>query len=145
MTPARARKPSAAAVAAAGVMPASNSAIVLDSSCWLEFFADTDRADHFAAVIEDVESLVVPVLTIYEVVKKLAREADAETATAALSLMQRGRVVEVDLNLALAAAVSGLPMADSLIYATARQYGAALWTQDAHFDDLPGVKYFPKP
>ena len=145
MTPARARKPSAAAVAAASVTTASNSEIVLDSSCWLEFLADTDRADHFAAVIEDVESLVVPVLTIYEVVKKLAREAGDETASAALSLMQRGRVVEVDLNLALAAAVSGLPMADSLIYATARRHGAALWTQDAHFDGLPGVKYFPKP
>ena len=142
MTPARARKPGAAALAAAA---ASNAAIVLDSSCWLEFFADTDRADQFAAAIEAVESLVVPVLTIYEVVKKLAREAGDETAAAALSLMQRGRVVEIDLTLALAAAVNGLPMADSLIYATALQHGATLWTQDAHFDGLPGVKYFPKP
>ena len=118
---------------------------MLDSSCWLEFFADTDRADHFAAAIEAVESLVVPVLTVYEVVKKLAREAGDETAATALSLMQRGRVVEIDLNLALAAAVNGLPLADSLIYATARLHGAALWTQHAHFDGLPGVRYFPKP
>jgi predicted nucleic acid-binding protein len=58
--------------------------------------------------------------------------------------MQRGRVVEIDLNLVLAAAVNGLPMVDSLVYATARQQGAARWTQDAHFDGLPGVKYFPK-
>ena len=110
----------------------------------MEFFADTDRADLFAAAIDDVEDLVVPVLTVYEIVKKLIREAGEETAAAALSLMQRGRVVAVDLPLALEAAVVGLPMADSLIYAAARRHGGVLWTQDAHFDGLPGVRYFPK-
>ncbi len=119
--------------------------LVLDSSCWIEFFADTERADLFAPLVEQVEALVVPVITVYEVVKKLAREAGDETATAALSLMQRGRVVEVDLSLALDAAVLGLPLADSLIYATARRHGAELWTQDTHFDGLPGVRYFPRP
>ncbi len=118
--------------------------IVLDSSCWMEWFADTDRADLFAPAIEAAEQLVVPVLTMYEVVKKLAREAGDETAAAALSLMQRGRIVNIDLGLALEAAVNGLPMADSLIYATARHHGAVLWTQDAHFDGLPAVRYFQK-
>lgn len=120
-------------------------AIVLDSSCWMEYFADTDRADLFAPAVEAVEGLVVPVLTIYEVVKKLAREAGDETAAAALSLMQRGRVVAIDVGLALDAAVNGLPMADSLIYAMAKRESATLWTQDAHFEGLAGVKYFPKP
>lgn len=119
--------------------------IVLDSSCWLEYFADTDRADAFAPAVHAVELLVVPVLTVYEVVKKLAREAGDETASAALSLMQRGRVVPIDVNLVLSAAVNGLPMADSLIYATAQQHQAVLWTQDAHFEGLPGVRYFAKP
>jgi predicted nucleic acid-binding protein len=119
--------------------------IVLDSSCWLEWFADTDRAELFAAAIEATDQLVVPVLTVYEVVQKLAREAGDETASAALSLMQRGQVVAIDLSLALDAAVVGLPLADSLIYATARRHGATLWTQDAHFDGLPGVSYFAKP
>ena len=118
--------------------------VVLDSSCWMEFFADTPRADLFAAAIEDVDRLVVPVLTIYEVVKKLAREAGDETASAALSLMQRGQVVPVDLSLALDAAVNGLPMADSLIYATARRHGAELWSQDADLEGLDGVRYFVK-
>lgn len=117
---------------------------VLDSSCWLEFFADTDRADLFADAIETVDSLVVPVVTIYEVVKKLWREAGEETAAAALSLMQRGRVVDVDVTLALSAAGNGLPLADSLIYATARLSGAVLWTQDAHFEGMDGVSYFEK-
>ncbi|MEO7851071.1 MAG: type II toxin-antitoxin system VapC family toxin [Rubrivivax sp.] len=118
---------------------------MLDSSCWMEFFADTDRAELFAAAVEQVEQLVVPVLTVYEVIKKLAREAGEDTATTAMSLMQRGRVVEIDLGLVLDAAVNGLPMADSLIYATAQHHGAELWTQAAHFDGLPGVRYFRKP
>lgn len=117
---------------------------VLDSSCWLEFFADTDRADLFATVIENTDSLVVPVITVYEVTKKLAREAGEDVATAALSLMQRGQIVPVDLSLALDAALNGLPLADSLIYATAQRHGAELWTQDSHFDGRPGVRYFPK-
>jgi predicted nucleic acid-binding protein len=118
--------------------------IVLDSSCWIEYFADTERADLFAPAVEAVESLVVPVLTVYEVFKKLLREAGEDTATAALSLMQRGRVIDIDTSLALEATANGLPMAHSLIYATARRHGAVLWTQDAHFDALPGVRFFAK-
>ena len=119
--------------------------IVLDSSCWIEYFADTDRADLFASAIESPELLIVPVLTVYEVIKKLSRDAGEEVATAALSLMQRGRVMPIDLNVALEATVNGLPMADSLIYATALHHNALLWTQDAHFEGLPNVNYFRKP
>ena len=142
MTPAskpplvRQRKPKASASAAP---------LVLDSSCWLEFFADTDRADLYAQAIEHTKDLVVPVLTIYEVAKKLARESGDDVAAAALSLMQHGKIVSIDLPLALEAAVNGLPLADSLIYATARHHGAELWTQDGHFAGLPGVRYFAKP
>lgn len=135
--PAKSRKPRLRAAEAV--------LVVLDSSCWLEYFADTDRADLFAPAVELVETLIVPVLTVYQVVKKLAREAGDEVASAALSLMQRGRIVDIDLSLALEAAVNGLPMADSIIYATARRHGAVLWTQDAHFDGLAGVQFFRKP
>lgn len=119
--------------------------VVLDSSCWLEFFADTDRADLYADAIEHAQDLVVPVLTVYEVAKKLARDVGDDVAAAALSLMQRGQVIPIDLPLALEAAVNGLPLADSLIYATARHHGAELWTQHSHFEGLPGVRYFAKP
>ena len=119
--------------------------VALDSSCWLEFFADTDRADLYAGAIEHAQDLLVPVLTVYEVARKLAREVGDDVAAAALSLMQRGKVVSIDLPLALEAAVNGLPLADSLIYATARHHGAELWTQDSHFEGLPGVRYFAKP
>ena len=117
---------------------------VLDSSCWLEFFADTPHADAYAGSIDEVQHLIVPVVTVYEVVKKLARDASEDVAAAALALMQRGQVVGVDLPLAMQAAVNGLALADSLIYATAQAHRAELWTHDAHFAGLPGVRYLPK-
>ena len=118
--------------------------VVLDSSCWLEHFADTPRAELFAPALATPAALVVPVLTVYEVVKKLARELGDEVASEALALMRQGELVEIDLRLALAATRHGLPLADSLIYATAQAHGAELWTQDAHFDGLPGVRFFDK-
>ena len=120
------------------------SLIVLDSSCWLEYFAETPYAARFDAVIENPQALIVPVITIYEVIKKTARERGQELASIALTLMQQGQIVELDLNLALAATAHNLPLADSLIYATAQAHDATLWTQDQHFEGLPGVKYFPK-
>jgi predicted nucleic acid-binding protein len=61
--------------------------------------------------------------------------------------MQQGLVVELDSNIALSAARTsmdcGLPMADSVMLATARAFGATLWTQDEHFKGLPGVRYRP--
>jgi predicted nucleic acid-binding protein len=124
--------------------PRKISPIVLDSSCWLEYFAETPYAARFEGVIASPQALIVPVITIYEVVKKTARERGQELASIALTLMQQGQVVDMDLHLALAATTCNLPLADSLIYATAQAHGATLWTQDQHFDGLPGVKYFPK-
>jgi predicted nucleic acid-binding protein len=118
--------------------------VVLDSSCWLEYLADTPRADLYASAVERVEDLVVPVITVYEVVKKLARELGEDVAAEALALMRRGEVVAIDVELAAQAATLSLPLADSMIYATARRAGAMLWTQDAHFEPLAGVRYFGK-
>lgn len=124
--------------------PRKISSIVLDSSCWLEYFAETPYAARFDGVIANPQALIVPVITIYEVVKKTARERGQELASIALTLMQQGQVVDMDLHLALAATTYNLPLADSLIYATAQAHGATLWTQDQHFEGLPGVQYFPK-
>jgi toxin FitB len=137
-------KPAAKPAAARAVPGRGKHPVVLDSSCWLEHFADSPRAPMFAAAIDRAEALIVPLITIYEVIKKLARESGDEVAAQALTLMQQGRVVEIDVHLALAATRNGLPLADSLIYATARAHDAELWTQDAHFDGLPGVRYFAK-
>ena len=123
---------------------AGASPLVLDSSCWLEFLLDSPRADTFEPPILVPENLIVPVITIYEVFKKIARELSQEIASQAATLMRRGQVIDLDMQLCIDAATNGLPFADSLIYATAQSRNAVLWTQDAHFDGLPGVKYFPK-
>jgi toxin FitB len=118
-----------------------NGAHVVDSSGWLEYFADTERANFFAPAIENTEQLIVPVVTLYEVFKKVLRERGENEALQVASVMQAGRVVDVDASLALDAARYALPLADSLIYATALRHQATLWTQDAHFKGLPDVRF----
>lgn len=123
---------------------AAATSVVLDSSCWLEFLMDTPRAALFADVLDEADALLVPVITVYEVIKKIVRELGDDIASSSLVLMQRSRIVNIDRALATQAMRNGLPLADSLIYATAQMHGAMLWTQDQHFDGLPGVRYFQK-
>ena len=118
--------------------------VVLDSSCWIEYFRDTLRADLFASVAEASDNLIVPIVTIFEVTKKIRRELDTTVAAFSESVMSRGCVIDIDLAVVRQAVTLNLPLADSLIYATAQIHNATLWTQDAHFEGLPGVKYFPK-
>lgn len=117
----------------------------VDSSGWLEYFAGTTRAKLFAPAIENTERLIVPVVTVYEVFKKILRERGEGDALEAASAMCSGRVIDLDVSLALDAGRFDLPLADSLIYATTQRHGATLWTQDEVFEGLPGVRYFPKP
>lgn len=121
---------------------------VVDSSAWLEYFADGPNAGEFAQPLADRSSLIVPTITIYEVFKVVCRQRGEDAALQATALMQQGRLVELSPSLAMIAARTSLecslPMADSIILATARQYDAILWTQDEHFRTLPGVRYVPK-
>ena len=118
---------------------------VVDSSAWLEYLADGPNAAVFAGAIEATGELLVPSLTIYEVFKRVLQQRGEGDALRAAALMQQGAVVGLDAGLALAAARlsldTRLPMADSVVLATARAHQAALWTQDADFDGLPGVRY----
>ncbi len=104
----------------------------------------TERADLFASAIDAPDGLRVPVITIYEVVKKVRRELGDDVASSAVVLMQRSPIIDIDLPLTLKALTNGLPVADSLIYATAQSIGAVVWTQDQHFEGLPNVQYFEK-
>lgn len=122
-----------------------SAANVVDSSGWLEYFAGSDRASLFATAIEDTENLIVPVISVYEIFKKVLRERGEDDALQVASMMQVGHLIEVDFALALEAARHPLPLADSIIYATAMRQQATLWTQDEHFKNLPNVRYFPKP
>jgi predicted nucleic acid-binding protein len=120
---------------------------VVDSSAWLSYFADEPCAGSFAKPIGDFENLLVPSITLTEVFKSAARQRSEHAAMLAIAQMKRGRVIDLDENLAVEAAIYGLefklPLADSIIYATARKFEALLWTRDADFKDLPGVEYFP--
>lgn len=121
---------------------------VVDSSAWLAYFADERGAASFAPAIENTESLIVPTICLAEVFKVVARQRGEGDALQAIAVMQQGRVVDLDGELALAAAVVGaahkLPLADSIVFATARQLDALVWTQDKDFDGLPGARYFRK-
>ena len=118
--------------------------VTLDSSCWIEYLRDTPRAELFTSAAENPDQLIVPIVTIYEVTKKLHREISPKIAAYAEALMGRGRVIDFNLTICRTARGSTLPLADSLIYATAQSHGAVLWTQNQHFEGLDGVNYFSK-
>jgi predicted nucleic acid-binding protein len=122
---------------------------VVDSSAWLEYFADGPNAGAFAPPIQATTELVVPSITLFEVFKRVYQQRGEGPALHAVAVMQQGRVVDLDGPLALAAAKlsadSKLPLADSVVLATARQHEATLWTQDADFEGLPEVRYRAKP
>lgn len=111
-------------------------------------FANGPNAAFFAKPIEEPDELIVPSLTIYEVFKRVLQQRDEGSALRAVAVMQQGTVVDLDVRLALSAARTSLdtklPMADSVVLATARLHGATLWTQDADFERLPGVRYRPR-
>ena len=121
---------------------------VVDSSGWLEYFADGANASLYENALKDTDCLVVPTVSVYEVFKVLLREEGEDAALQGAAAMQRGTIVDLNSRLAISAASLSLKysiqMADSVILATARSCGASLWTQDADFKEIPGVKYFPE-
>ena len=118
---------------------------VVDSSAWLAYFADEPNAGFFAEAIEDAELLVVPTVCIHEVFKVILRQRGEDEAFLAVAAMERGAVVDLTSELALESAAigveEGLSFADSVIYAVAKRSDAVLWTQDAHFEWKPGVRF----
>lgn len=121
---------------------------VLDSSGWLEYFAEGPNAGFFAPVIEAVSELIVPTLSLYEVFERVLQQRGEGEALQAVAVMMEGRVVELTAEVALEAArlsvEMGLPMADSVMLATARAHSAELWTEDARFAGMEGVRYVAK-
>ena len=121
---------------------------IVDSSGWLAFFADEPNAKHFLLPLKDTASLVVPAVTIYEVFKVVLRESNENKALQAAVAMQKGKVIDLTATLAIDASKlslqHGLPMADSIILATAQVFNATIWTQDSDFKNFSGVNYFLK-
>lgn len=120
---------------------------LVDSSAWLEYFADGPNASYFSAAIERTRELLVPAIVLYEVFKRVLQQRSEREALAAISVMQQGEIAELTGPLALRAArlshAQKLPMADSIILATARASGAVIWTQDADFDGMEKVNFRP--
>ena len=121
---------------------------VVDSSGWLEYFADGSNADFFAPAITDEPLLVVPTICIFEVFERLSVQLGKEQALQAMGMLYRGQLAALSDEIALQAALLSLehklPLADSIILATARTQKATLWTQDEHFKNLPSVEYIEK-
>jgi len=121
---------------------------VVDSSGWLEYFAGGPNAAFFAPAIENTRRLIVPSITIYEVFKSLFRQRGEAEALNGIAAMHQGSVVDLDGTLAVSAALvsveNRLPMADSIVLAAARAFGAVLWTQDGDFQGLPDVRFKAK-
>ena len=121
---------------------------IVDSSGWLAYFADEPNAKHFLTPLNDTASLVVPTVTIYEVFKVVLRESSENEALQAAVAMRKGTVVDLTASLAIASSKlsleHNLPMADSIILATAKEFDATIWTQDSDFENIGDVKYFPK-
>ncbi len=122
--------------------------IVLDSSCWLEYFRDGPHANQYAPVIEGAGKAIVPVIVLHEVFKVVMRTANEDSALAVAGVLQQFPVIPVEENIAMYSArlgqEYGLAMADSMILATAHIHHATLWTQDADFKGIAHVKYFGK-
>lgn len=122
--------------------------IVIDSSGWIEFFADGPHAVEFAARLRNPGSVLTPTIAVYEVYKWIKRERSEEDGLQAVAAMKRTRIVELSEELALTAAdlslSHGLAMADSMMLAVARANNAQLATTDSGFEGIDGVIVFSK-
>ena len=121
---------------------------VVDSSGWLEYFSGGTNVSFFAPVVKEIDTLVVPTICMYEVFKRLLAQHGEEGALQAIGIMSLGNIVDLTREIAVnAAAISSelkIAMADSIILATTRAYGATLWTQDADFEGVSSVHYIEK-
>ncbi len=121
---------------------------LVDSSGWLEFFADGPNVSFFATPLKNADELVVPTISIYEVFKSVLRQRDESAGLQTVALMKQGQVIDLTTEISMMAAKLSLehniPMADSIILATGRLYQATIWTQDSDFKGLKGIKYIRK-
>jgi predicted nucleic acid-binding protein len=117
--------------------------ISIDSYGWIERLTNGPKAELYNAVIEKSapNEIVTSAIVLYEVYKKIKQTVEEQSALEAVAAIGQTLVVSVDQSLSLEAAdyslLLGLHMADAVVYATARHYGAELYTSD---EDLKGVK-----
>ena len=122
--------------------------ILVDTCGWIEWLTEGALVNSFASYMKDPAELLVPTTVQYELYKWVKRESDENTALDTVALADDSLVVPLSTDIALMAAdltlSHKLAFADAVIYASARKYNVELVTSDDHFEDLPGVTYFPK-
>lgn len=118
--------------------------VVVDSSGWIEFLRNGPKAAAYAVYFKEPGKIITPAIVVYEVYKKIKRERGEETASLCLALMAKSKIVPLDGALAREAAdlslQHSLPMADAMVFATARACDAELVTSDNDFRAIPGVR-----
>jgi toxin FitB len=123
--------------------PSVSDPVVVDSSGWLEYLTEDEKFKLFLPYFEGGPTVLVPVIVLYEVRKILLLHQFRTLADVFVSEALRRPIISVDEQIALEAATVSiqhqLPMADALLYASARAWGALLVTSDAHFTGLDGV------
>ncbi len=121
---------------------------LVDSCGWLEYFADGPNAGFFEKPLSNILELIVPSICIHEVFKSTLCQKGEDLALQVIAVMEQAEVVALDTQIALLSAKLGhelkLPLADSVVLATARKYNATIWTQDSDFEGLPGVRYIER-
>lgn len=121
---------------------------LVDSCGWLEYFADGTGSGFFAPPVENTKDLIVPSICLFEVFKRVLQQKGEDSAIIAISAMRNGSIVDLNASIALDAARLGtrhrLPLADSVILATAQACNATIWTSDSDFKDIDGVKFLDK-
>jgi toxin FitB len=121
--------------------------ISVDSYGWIERFGDGRKATKYNRIIESVtqDQIVTSVVVLYEVYRKVKQVRGEETALEAVAVLSQTKVIPIDQTLSLEAADfsldHGLHMSDALIYATARQHDAELYTSDEDLKGLRGVVF----
>jgi predicted nucleic acid-binding protein len=123
--------------------------IIIDSCGWIEFLVDGENAAEYEQYFQDSESIATPTIVIYEVYKKVLRERGEESAVIVAAQMDNTRVIELSERLSLLAAklsiAHRLPMADAIVYATAKASECQVVTSDKHFVDLDDVIFIDPP
>ncbi len=116
---------------------------VVDTSAWIEWLLKSPTGTVIAAELPANADWLAPTIVQLELAKWVRRERGEEKADQVIAFSVTCVVVPLDTNIAVAAAkISAehkLPLADSVVYATALAHGADLLTCDAHFKDLPNV------
>jgi predicted nucleic acid-binding protein len=121
---------------------------VVDTSVWIEWIVGSPLGEKLAHELPRNDQWVVPTIVQYELWRWLAREMSDAAAARAIAFSTELVVAPLTTDIATKAAayakLHGLATADAIIFATAKDAGADLFTCDAHFAELPGVTYVTK-